>query len=104
MFPGFDLHDPSGYLGGGQTQGLPQTSSTLNQPQPHTSGDWVAGQPIEDEFKKEIEEYGISEEVLMNTTIKDLNKMLKVMGCTSFHFLTFQTLRPRDYRRISYRL
>ena len=46
------------------------TSVLQSRPHPPTGG--------EDEFKKKIEESGISEDVLMKTTIKDLNKMLKV--------------------------
>ena len=36
---------------------------------------------IPGEFQRQIEESGISEEVLLHTPIKDLNQMMKVRKC-----------------------
>ena len=54
---------------------------------------------IPGEFQRQIEESGISEEVLLHTPIKDLNQMMKVRKCILCSVLLKVNIKMRGLKK-----
>ena len=54
---------------------------------------------IPGEFQRQIEESGISEEVLLQTPIKDLNQMMKVRKCILCSVLLKVNIKMRGLKK-----